>query len=77
MKRFGFDWENNRALKFDDYFQFPFILNMEPYTLDGVNKRESLMEYEDLISNTNGTVTNGLSINSSGSLNLKIKYSVH
>ncbi|CAF2054268.1 unnamed protein product [Rotaria magnacalcarata] len=53
MKRFGFDWENNRALKFDDYFKFPLILNMEPYTLDGVNKRESFVEHDDLTSNSN------------------------
>jgi len=53
MKRFGFDWENNRALKFDDYFQFPLILNMEPYTVEGVNKRESFVVHDDLINNTN------------------------
>ncbi|CAF0953347.1 unnamed protein product [Adineta ricciae] len=53
MKRFGFDWENNRALKFDDYFKFPLVLNMEPYTLDGVNKRESFVEHEDTTNNEN------------------------
>ena len=53
MKRFGFDWEKNHALKFDDYFKFPLILNMEPYTLDGVNKRESFVEHDDLNNNTN------------------------
>jgi len=53
MKRFGFDWENTRALKFDDYFKFPLILNMEPYTVDGVNKRESFVEHDDLVTNTN------------------------
>ncbi|UJR33560.1 hypothetical protein I4U23_020999 [Adineta vaga] len=53
MKRFGFDWENNRALKFDDYFKFPLVLNMEPYTLDGVNKRESFIEHDSLITDTN------------------------
>ena len=53
MKRFGFDWENNRALKFDDYVRFPLVLNMEPYTLDGVNKRESFVENDDLTKNIN------------------------
>ncbi|CAF1099925.1 unnamed protein product [Rotaria sp. Silwood1] len=53
MKRFGFDWENNRALKFDDYFKFPLVLNMEPYTLDGVNKRESFVEHDDITDSTN------------------------
>jgi ubiquitin carboxyl-terminal hydrolase 9/24 len=65
MKRFGFDWENNRALKFDDYFKFPLILNMEPYTLDGVNKRESFIEDDHLINSTNGNSTNDLLTNSS------------
>jgi len=67
MKRFGFDWENNRALKFDDYFQFPLILNMEPYTLDGVNKRESFVVHDDLIMNTNEILNN-----SSSSINYEL-----
>ena len=54
MKRFGFDWENNRALKFDDHFKFPLVLNMDPYTLDGVNKRESFVEHDDLVKASNG-----------------------
>ena len=53
MKRFGFDWENNRALKFDDYVKFPLILNMEPYTLDGMSKRESFVEKDDQSNNAN------------------------
>jgi ubiquitin carboxyl-terminal hydrolase 9/24 len=65
MKRFGFDWENNRALKFDDYFKFPLVLNMEPYTLEGVNKRESFVEYDDLVTNTKGNSNNDMLINSS------------
>lgn len=66
MKRFGFDWENNRALKFDDYFKFPLILNMEPYTVDGVNKRESFVEHDD----TNNNTTNETLINSAGKINI-------
>jgi ubiquitin carboxyl-terminal hydrolase 9/24 len=65
MKRFGFDWENNRALKFDDYFKFPLVLNMEPYTLDGVNKRENFAEYDDSSVDKNKNST-GLLFNSSG-----------
>ena len=67
MKRFGFDWENNRALKFDDYFKFPLVLNMEPYTLDSVNKRESLLEHDDLIKTINGNSHKENLINSSPS----------
>ncbi|CAL1529935.1 unnamed protein product [Lymnaea stagnalis] len=40
LKRFGYDWEANRALKFDDYFKFPWRLDMEPYTVDGMARRE-------------------------------------
>ena len=63
MKRFGFDWENNRALKFDDYFKFPLVLNMEPYTVDGVNKRESFVVHDD--SNETNNKNNEILINSS------------
>jgi ubiquitin carboxyl-terminal hydrolase 9/24 len=67
MKRFGFDWENNRALKFDDYFKFPLILNMEPYTLDGVNKRESFVEHDDSNNNTtNETLINSAATTTTG-----------
>ncbi|XP_013409431.2 ubiquitin carboxyl-terminal hydrolase 24-like [Lingula anatina] len=44
LKRFGYDWEANRALKFDDYFQFPWVLDMEPYTEQGMSKRESVVD---------------------------------
>ena len=36
LKRFHYDWESNRALKFDDYFQFPWVLDMGPYTAEGI-----------------------------------------
>lgn len=42
LKRFGYDWEAGRALKFDDHFEFPWVLNMEPYTTVGVARRESI-----------------------------------
>ena len=35
LKRFHYDWETNRAVKFDDYFQFPWMLEMGPYTSEG------------------------------------------
>ncbi|XP_064607447.1 ubiquitin carboxyl-terminal hydrolase 24-like isoform X2 [Liolophura sinensis] len=41
LKRFGYDWESNRALKFDDYFKFPWTLDMEPYTTEGMALREN------------------------------------
>ena len=36
LKRFHYDWETNRAVKFDDYFRFPWTLDMTPYTVDGI-----------------------------------------
>lgn len=44
LKRFGYDWEANRALKFDDYFKFPWVLDMEPYTTEGMARREEVTE---------------------------------
>lgn len=38
LKRFDYDWESNRSLKFDDYFEFPRSLNVTPYTYDSINR---------------------------------------
>lgn len=32
LKRFEYDYERVCAIKFNDYFEFPRILDMEPYT---------------------------------------------
>ncbi|XP_064624443.1 ubiquitin carboxyl-terminal hydrolase 24-like isoform X2 [Lineus longissimus] len=47
LKRFGYDWEMNRALKFDDYFRFPWVLDMEPYTEEGMAWREHESQSEE------------------------------
>lgn len=36
LKRFEYDYERDCAIKFNDYFEFPRELDMEPYT--GTNK---------------------------------------
>lgn len=41
LKRFGFDWEANRAVKFDYHFKFPWSLDMSPYTYHGVMEKEA------------------------------------
>ncbi|XP_071800380.1 ubiquitin carboxyl-terminal hydrolase 24-like isoform X2 [Asterias amurensis] len=46
LKRFDYDWEAGRALKFDDYFKFPWLLDMEPYTVRGTARRESQQPVE-------------------------------
>ena len=38
LKRFDYDWESNRSLKFDDYFQFPRVLDVSPYMYESINK---------------------------------------
>lgn len=73
LKRFGYDWETNRALKFDDYFKFPWILNMEPYTAEGMARQEAEagMEGGDTGSSSpslNGDVSDSGISTSSGSL---------
>ncbi|XP_062941292.1 probable ubiquitin carboxyl-terminal hydrolase FAF-X isoform X3 [Cynocephalus volans] len=40
LKRFDYDWERECAVKFNDYFEFPRELDMEPYTVAGVAKLE-------------------------------------
>ena len=42
LKRFHYDWETNRALKFDDFFQFPWTIDMSPYTTQGIAATEDL-----------------------------------
>ncbi|KAK3574939.1 hypothetical protein QTP86_019806 [Hemibagrus guttatus] len=41
LKRFDYDWDRECAIKFNDYFEFPRELDMEPYTVAGVAKLES------------------------------------
>ena len=40
LKRFDYDYERDAAVKFNDYFEFPRELDMEPYTVAGMAKRE-------------------------------------
>lgn len=40
LKRFDYDWESNRSLKFDDYFEFPRHIDVQPYTTGEEVKQE-------------------------------------
>eukprot|EP00095_Tigriopus_kingsejongensis_P003305 maker-scaffold355_size198070-snap-gene-0.39 protein:Tk03305 transcript:maker-scaffold355_size198070-snap-gene-0.39-mRNA-1 annotation:"ubiquitin carboxyl-terminal hydrolase 24 isoform x8" len=40
LKRFHYDWETKRAMKFDDFFQFPWTIDMGPYTTEGIHLKE-------------------------------------
>lgn len=41
LKRFHYDYETNRAVKFDDHFEFPRLLDMGPYTTEGLKSSAS------------------------------------
>ena len=41
LKRFHFDYDTSRAVKFDDYFEFPRSLDMAPYTTEGLKAATS------------------------------------
>ena len=40
LKRFDYDWERESSIKYRDYFEFPRLLDMKPYTLDGLAEIE-------------------------------------
>lgn len=37
LKRFDYDWEREESIKFNDYFEFPRVLNMAPFTEAGID----------------------------------------
>ncbi|XP_037946182.1 probable ubiquitin carboxyl-terminal hydrolase FAF isoform X2 [Teleopsis dalmanni] len=57
LKRFEYDYERVCAIKFNDYFEFPRVLDMEPYTVSGLAKLEGeVIEIGDNCS-SNGETT--------------------
>lgn len=57
LKRFEYDFERVCAIKFNDYFEFPRDLDMEPYTVSGLAKLEGEIIDCDLDPNTNDVCT--------------------
>lgn len=43
LKRFEYDYERVCAIKFNDYFEFPRLLDMEPYTVSGLARIEGVV----------------------------------
>ncbi|KAF0042373.1 hypothetical protein F2P81_005905 [Scophthalmus maximus] len=41
LMRFGFDWESGRSIKYDEQIRFPWVLNMEPYTVSGMARQDN------------------------------------
>ncbi|XP_008200473.2 probable ubiquitin carboxyl-terminal hydrolase FAF-X isoform X3 [Tribolium castaneum] len=57
LKRFEYDFERVCAIKFNDYFEFPRDLDMEPYTVSGLAKIEGEIIDCDLDPNASDTCT--------------------
>ncbi|XP_056118772.1 ubiquitin carboxyl-terminal hydrolase 24 isoform X3 [Rhinichthys klamathensis goyatoka] len=47
LMRFGFDWESGRSIKYDEQIRFPWVLNMEPYTVSGMARQDSSADHGD------------------------------
>lgn len=58
LKRFEYDYERVCAIKFNDYFEFPRVLDMEPYTVSGLAKLEGeVIEIGDNCQANSETIT--------------------
>ncbi|XP_050309267.1 probable ubiquitin carboxyl-terminal hydrolase FAF-X isoform X2 [Anthonomus grandis grandis] len=57
LKRFEYDFERVCAIKFNDYFEFPRELDMEPYTVSGLAKIEGEIIDCDLDPSTSDVCT--------------------
>ena len=51
LKRFDYDWEREQPIKFNDYFEFPREIDMEPYTAAGLAKIDGyvIQDEEDVM----------------------------
>ncbi|CAF0895252.1 unnamed protein product, partial [Didymodactylos carnosus] len=58
LKRFDYDWERETPIKFNDYFEFPRELNMEPYTVQGLAKAEGIAVTDDCSADENNRSIN-------------------
>jgi ubiquitin carboxyl-terminal hydrolase 9/24 len=47
LKRFEFDYDYMQKMKVNDYCEFPEELNMEPYTQEGLARREKMAKKEE------------------------------
>jgi len=47
LKRFEFDYDKMIRVKVNEYFEFPLEINMEPYTSEGLSKREKIQKAKE------------------------------
>ena len=59
LKRFDFDWENMRPVKSNDRFEFPLELDMEPWTVSGLTRRDKINQASITPSPTDGALPSG------------------
>ena len=55
LKRFDYDWERETPIKFNDYFEFPRELDVEPYTVQGLAKAEGISITDENTIENDGT----------------------
>jgi ubiquitin C-terminal hydrolase len=49
LRRFEFDFDTMNRLKVNDYCEFPMEINMEPYTQEGLERKEMMKEQKEPI----------------------------
>jgi ubiquitin carboxyl-terminal hydrolase 9/24 len=54
LKRFEHDWENDRPVKINDRFEFPLMIDMEPWTVAGLARRDAEIAEQAGTSDTAG-----------------------
>lgn len=47
LRRFEFDYDKMLRVKVNDYYEFPIELDIEPYTQEGLNRREKLQKLKE------------------------------
>lgn len=47
LRRFEFDYDKMLRVKVNDYYEFPSELDIEPYTQEGLNRREKLQKLKE------------------------------
>ena len=47
LRRFEFDYDKMVRVKVNDYCEFPTDLNLEPYTQEGLSKRERIQKLKE------------------------------
>ena len=55
MIRFGYDWERECAVKYNDYFEFPDTLSMEHYTVDFLSRIEKTAAHQMIETGANSS----------------------